>query len=90
MGYANHPHDKVRASALDSLAAIISPELRSFYIPFLSDLSVEVRANAISYLACDPTTAEAYSDEILNSINGLLQSDNETAHEIFIAMFGNT
>ena len=52
MGYANHPHDKVRASALDSLAAIISPELRSFYIPFLSDLSVEVRANAISYLAC--------------------------------------
>ena len=84
MGYANHPHDKVRASALDSLAAIISPELRSFYIPFLSDLSVEVRANAISYLACDPTTAEAYSDEILNSINGLLQSDNETAHEILL------
>ena len=84
MGYANHPHDKVRASALDSLAKVISPELVSFYLPFLSDLSVEVRANAISYLACDPTTAEAYSDEILSSMNSLLQSESKTAHEILL------
>ena len=83
MGYANHPHDKVRASALDSLAVVISPELK-FYLPYLSDLSLEVRSNAIHYLASDSITAKAYSQEILESMNGLIQNQSQTAHKILL------
>ncbi|MEE2923968.1 MAG: hypothetical protein VX619_04225, partial [bacterium] len=84
MGYANHPHDRVRASALNSLAVVISPELGSFYLPYLSDLSLEVRSNAINYLASDSITAQAYSEEILESMNGLIQNQSETAHKILL------
>ncbi len=81
MSYANHPNDKVRATALDSLSLIISPELVSFYLPYLSDLSIEVRGNAINYLASDSVIAETYSDEITEAMDSLLNSSTEVAHK---------
>ena len=84
MSYANHPNDRVRATALDSLALVISPELVSFYLPYLSDLSFEVRGNAITYLATDSVIAETYSEEILEAMNSLLQTPSEIAHETLL------
>ena len=84
MSYANHPNDRVRATALDSLALVISPELVSFYLPYLSDLSFEVRGNAITYLATDSVIAETYSEEILEAMNSLLQTSSEIAHETLL------